>query len=433
MMQVHLLLIKVVWDMAHTSISVNSSGDLILNVATTTGGYYAVTKTRDGFAVAGYYTYGENLVGIILAGAETPEATYMSGINGGNTTAMTYNDATVYYNFYLYDLYGKIFDLEKTEASKGVAYYLGYYETHPEDMSTIATTLLDYYYSGDDVIKKASKDFQNGFALGLASGGVVEIIDTTEMDALEDLIDNSGVLEDTEATVTEKVEELIMKANSIKGFEWGIKTARILFQGANQFPTKAEINLPYAKDVYQAFAYWNKEPIPIVEELTVNAPSITTNDSQRCMGQMFHYNSGVKKVILNMPDESQYMDNTFSNTPNLEEVVLNFSTKNIISYSGAFLYSGVKRIIGVLDFSSATKPSMFYCCYKLEEVAFAPNTLSLSIALGQSSNLTSESVQSIIDGLATVETAQTLTLHKNIVLTDEQKATINAKGWTLAQ
>ena len=54
-----------------------------------------------------------------------------------------------------------------------------------------------------------SKDFQNGFALGLASGGVVEVIDTTEIDALEDLIDNSGVLEDTEGSVTEKVEQLI--------------------------------------------------------------------------------------------------------------------------------------------------------------------------------------------------------------------------------
>jgi hypothetical protein len=53
--------------------------------------------------------------------------------------------------------------------------------------------------------------------------------------------------------------------------------------------------------------------------------------------------------------------------------------------------------------------------------------------LVQSSKLSATSVQSIIDGLATVETAQTLTLAKAIVLTDTQKATINAKGWTLAQ
>jgi hypothetical protein len=54
-----------------------------------------------------------------------------------------------------------------------------------------------------------SKDFQNGFALGLVSGGVVEIIDTTEIYNLETLIDNSGVLEENEYTLTQKVQKLI--------------------------------------------------------------------------------------------------------------------------------------------------------------------------------------------------------------------------------
>ena len=43
-----------------------------------------------------------------------------------------------------------------------------------------------------------SIDFQNGFALGLVSGGIVEIIDIVEIDSLENLIDKSGVLEDIE-------------------------------------------------------------------------------------------------------------------------------------------------------------------------------------------------------------------------------------------
>jgi hypothetical protein len=54
-----------------------------------------------------------------------------------------------------------------------------------------------------------NKDFQNGFALGLASGGVVEVIDTTEIDNLETLIDNSGVLGENEYTLTQKVQNLI--------------------------------------------------------------------------------------------------------------------------------------------------------------------------------------------------------------------------------
>ena len=59
-----------------------------------------------------------------------------------------------------------------------------------------------------------SKDFQNGFIVGLTSGGVVEVVDTTEMDAIEDLIDNSGVLEDKNITLIEKVRLLL---NAVKG------------------------------------------------------------------------------------------------------------------------------------------------------------------------------------------------------------------------
>ena len=59
-----------------------------------------------------------------------------------------------------------------------------------------------------------NKDFQNGLIVGLAKGGVVEIEDTTKIDNLEALIDNSGVLDSTEGSVTEKVEELIGKAKS---------------------------------------------------------------------------------------------------------------------------------------------------------------------------------------------------------------------------
>lgn len=71
---------------------------------------------------------------------------------------------------------------------------------------------------------------------------------------------------------------------------------------------------------------------------------------------------------------------------------------------------------------------------KLTEIRFVPNTLSESIKFAQSSLLSNESVQSIIDGLATVTTTCTLTLHETVKakLTDEQKNTITAKGWTLA-
>ena len=71
---------------------------------------------------------------------------------------------------------------------------------------------------------------------------------------------------------------------------------------------------------------------------------------------------------------------------------------------------------------------------KLTEIRFVPNTLSESINLAQSSLLSNESVQSIIDGLSTVTTTCNLTLHETVKskLTDEQKSIIESKGWTIS-
>lgn len=71
---------------------------------------------------------------------------------------------------------------------------------------------------------------------------------------------------------------------------------------------------------------------------------------------------------------------------------------------------------------------------KLEYIRFVPSTIGFSISFSQSSVLSDDSIQSIIDGLATVTTACTLTLHATVKdkLTDEQKSTIESKGWTLA-
>lgn len=76
---------------------------------------------------------------------------------------------------------------------------------------------------------------------------------------------------------------------------------------------------------------------------------------------------------------------------------------------------------------------IFYNCKALVEVRFVAETIHWSISFADSPLLSAESVQSIIDGLAPVTTVQTITFHKNIALSDEQKQTINEKGWTLVQ
>lgn len=254
------------------------------------------------------------------------------------------------------------------------------------------------------------------------SGGTEEI---------EQIIDESGVLEDTEGTVTEKVEELIDKAEELDIF-MHIINANQLFQEAHSFPTKAIVNLPNAINARETFANWITAPIPIVEEITVNAPNLT--EAYRTFWQSW----GVKKIILNLSDKCQKLILAFTYARDVKEIVLNFPTQNITEHGQTFSLCGaLERIIGVLDFSSTTSVNMmFNNCGSLKEVTFAPNTLSLSISLAQSSKLTNESVDSIIEGLKTLKegaTAQTLTLHKNIVLTDTQKSNIQAKRWTLVQ
>ena len=78
--------------------------------------------------------------------------------------------------------------------------------------------------------------------------------------------------------------------------------------------------------------------------------------------------------------------------------------------------------------------SMFPGCGSLKEVRFE-GVIGKNIAFSGSSLLSADSVQSIIDHLKdlTGATAQTLTLHATVgaKLTEEQKATITAKNWTL--
>ena len=85
------------------------------------------------------------------------------------------------------------------------------------------------------------------------------------------------------------------------------------------------------------------------------------------------------------------------------------------------------------------KNSSFYNafndCKSLKNVTFE-GTIGKQISFAQSQKLTAESVQNIIDHLAdlTGNDTKTLTLNSAVgaKLTDEQKATITAKNWTLA-
>ena len=104
------------------------------------------------------------------------------------------------------------------------------------------------------------------------------------------------------------------------------------------------------------------------------------------------------------------------------------------TFTNMFIYSSSIVEVGEMDISNATAiGNAFLGCTGLQKISFAKGCIKISVSLASCSKLDNDSIQSIIDGLATVETAQTLTLHSVVgaKLTDAQKATITAKNWTL--
>lgn len=176
---------------------------------------------------------------------------------------------------------------------------------------------------------------------------------------------------------------------------------------------------------------YTSSPFPDGSEFEINLP-IAKN-----ITGLFWATKGLKKITVkgNTAGNLVIIDNAFRELPSVETVDLSgFNCKVKRANTAFYLSRKLKNILGVLDFSEALAyNNLFGYCEALEEVRFKANSIKFSISFANSSKLSAESVQSIIDGLATVETAQTLTLHSSIVLTDEQKATIESKGWTLVQ
>lgn len=224
------------------------------------------------------------------------------------------------------------------------------------------------------------------------SGGTEEI---------ENLIDQSGVLDSTEGTVEEKVEQLIELSTEEK--MWIELTE----------------NKPNA-DYFFKSAIAKKLP----KTNFINA----TSASQFC---------AFSKI-----EEIDYYLN-FCNCGSLYESFRECSIKTIkgincekvTSLAGAFKSSALVTIEEPLNVQNVTTFGFtFFSCRSLTDIRFVEETIHYSIEFTQSKKLSTESIQSIIDGLATVETAQTLTLHADVKakLTQTQLDTITGKNWNLA-
>lgn len=97
--------------------------------------------------------------------------------------------------------------------------------------------------------------------------------------------------------------------------------------------------------------------------------------------------------------------------------------------------AGIESINGVIDFSgcdSLDRPFLY--CSVLKNITVANNSIHTDFDISATSVLTTESVQSIIDGLADVTggTSYTITFNSNQIVTQAQADSIGAKGWTLS-
>jgi hypothetical protein len=170
---------------------------------------------------------------------------------------------------------------------------------------------------------------------------------------------------------------------------------------------------------------------PTGYELILNIPVVKNLD--RC----FYKTSGMKKVTVKGNNIENVINFTFAfrlssdlETIDLEKYKVKISNANYMFAQSKKL----KEILGVLDFSECTNVGYaFYDCLELVTVTPKENSITLSISFSNSSKLSVTSVQSIIDGLATVATKQTLTLHSSVssTLTSDQMAQILSKNWEI--
>lgn len=123
---------------------------------------------------------------------------------------------------------------------------------------------------------------------------------------------------------------------------------------------------------------------------------------------------------------------TFRNAV-VSPLVVDFSNVTVMSYSFATEDGGQMKntIIKVTEKLTSVSNAFLHNIYG---ATFTDDSvIACSVSFAQSSALSEASLQSIINALATVTSAKTITLHSAVKVSDEQKAVIKSKGWTLVQ
>ena len=131
------------------------------------------------------------------------------------------------------------------------------------------------------------------------------------------------------------------------------------------------------------------------------------------------------------------MSNMFSNCTNLTSVdVSNFNTSKVTNMGYMFNNCNNLTTLDLSNFDTSKVTDMalmFYNCTALTDFK-APKNISANISFSSCTNLTHDSLMSIINNLATVSSKKTLTLGSTLLakLTSDEIAIATAKNWTVS-
>jgi hypothetical protein len=273
----------------------------------------------------------------------------------------------------------------------------------------------------NEVYQKGDID---GYVRGITEGGDNELIynegytaGKAEVEAQnsEILANCNTQLESKGVGTAESLEQVPEKIAEIKGEICDFsKMKYVRFYDLNGFTSSdVTLQLGNTQQTVQDFQYASFIANNTVEHLTLNV-----NDS-------------IEKITFACQCNS-VRDNM------LKHLTLNMPNAKFSSGYGIFTYVQALEIIDGTPIDLSLSPDTANCefigCTALREIRFAPNTIRGNMWFGKSPNLSDETIQSIVDGLAdlTGQPAKTVTFPKDLVdiVQPDQKMAIDAKNWT---
>lgn len=177
-------------------------------------------------------------------------------------------------------------------------------------------------------------------------------------------------------------------------------TAKGLFQNCDKLTTISNLNMPKVTNTVYVF------------NNCTSLEKIERTSNPLCSGNCDNFASGCTSLVEFDQDTSKV-------------------TSFYHMFDGDTSLETIKTIDGTASQGFA---DTFKNCSALKNIEITPGTINLNISFGNSPLLTAASIQNIINGLATVTSQRTLTLHTDVKskLTDEQKSAIASKNWKLA-